>query len=88
MKELVVVTATWCGPCKSYKADVLEDTHAKTQIESRGYKLEILDADKNSEFCIAKGIRGVPATLVMVDGKVEATLMGKQTLESILKELK
>ena len=81
MNKIVVIKASWCGPCKIY-APVIEE--ATSEIKAKGYDVEILDADENSSFCMDHGVRGVPSTLIFKDGKVVRTLVGAQTKEKLL----
>lgn len=84
MDKIVVIKASWCGPCKIY-APVIEE--ATSEIKAKGYDVEILDADENSSFCVDHGVRGIPSTLIFKDGKVVRTLVGAQTKEKLLSEL-
>jgi glutaredoxin len=49
-----LATATWCGPCKTLKAN----------LESEGIEVEMLDIDENSEYVQKMGIRSVPTLIV------------------------
>ena len=84
MNKLVVVKASWCGPCKVY-GPVVEA--AKAEIEAKGYAVEFLDADENRDFCAEHGVRGVPATLIFKDGTVIESLSGAQTKDTLLSKL-
>ena len=85
MNKIVVVKASWCGPCKAYAPVVQEATE---DIKAKGYDVEFIDADENPDFCQTHGVRGVPSTLIFKGGQVASTLVGKKTKEEILAELK
>jgi thioredoxin 1 len=82
MKRVVVLKATWCGPCKVYSPIVEE---AKEDLEYRGFTVETMDVDENQEFVTKHGVRGIPTTLFMEDDKVTHTLIGIKTKDELLK---
>jgi thioredoxin 1 len=84
MNKIVVIKASWCGPCKVYGPVVAEAT---PEINALGYEVETLDADEHGDFCQAHGVRGVPSTLVFHEDKLVKTLVGSQTKERLLSEL-
>ncbi len=84
MNKIVVIKASWCGPCKTY-APVVQD--AIEEIKAKGFHVEFLDADENPDFCQAHNIRGVPSTLIFKDGEVVKTLVGAQSKEKLLSEI-
>jgi thiol-disulfide isomerase/thioredoxin len=83
-KEIVVIKAAWCGPCKAY-APKLEE--AKQTFNSKGYDLRFVDADENPEFCQKHNVRGVPTTLVMDGERVFATWVGATPIDEIVNSL-
>lgn len=84
MKKVVVLKATWCGPCKVY-GPVVEE--AKPEIEAKGYSVETVDVDDNMEFAQKHNVKGVPTTLVMDGDEVIKTLVGNQSKEKLLEVL-
>jgi thioredoxin 1 len=84
MNKVVVVKASWCGPCKAYAPVVQEAT---SDIKAKGFDVEFIDADENGDFCQTHGIRGVPSTLIFKDGEVVKTLVGAQSKEKLLSEI-
>jgi thiol:disulfide interchange protein len=44
---LVMLTATWCGPCQSYKSEVLEPMDRANEFD--GFVFVKLDYDQNKE---------------------------------------
>ena len=53
-----IVTAVWCGPCKSLKASL-----EAAKVDN----IEYIDADKNMEFCAQKGIKSIPTLITEND---------------------
>ena len=42
MKTAKYFTATWCGPCKTFKPVVIE-------LKEEGYSIEIIDIDEHQD---------------------------------------
>lgn len=85
MNKVVVVTASWCGPCKIYKPMLAE---ANSEIEAKGFEVELVDADEQMDRCrTLLNVRGVPTTIIYKDGVETARLVGNQTKEALFKEL-
>lgn len=86
MNKIVVVTASWCGPCKTYKPMLIEND---AEIKATGYEVEIVDADEQMDRCrTTLGVRGVPTTIIYKDGVEISRLVGNQSKEALFKELK
>lgn len=74
--NLVLLTATWCGPCRV----------VKEEIERHGYKnVEVVDIDKCSEAVREFGIRGIP-TLVLFHDHSHELITGVHNILEKLKE--
>ncbi len=76
--------AQWCGPCKAY------DPILHQISETVGDKVEFyeVDVDAEPELSNKFKIRGVPATFIMQNGKIEKSLMGVQNSSTIIELLK
>lgn len=57
LKELVLLSAAWCGPCKVYKP-LLERV-----VPEYGYKLTIVDVGENPEQAIKYRMSSVPTLI-------------------------
>ena len=77
MRELLVFSATWCGPCKSYK-EVLNSTVVPVA------KVQIYDIDESMELAAKYAVRGVPTSILLVDGEIQARKSGGMTKDALL----
>ena len=63
---LIYFTATWCGPCQGYKPTV-------HKIRDEGLiKVHEVDIDNNPAAASQWGVRSVPTTVIVREGKVVA----------------
>jgi len=71
-KDLVIFTASWCGPCKSLKAFMSDNSTVK------GYKeFQILDIEKYPQDARKLGITKVPTSIIFDDkGKIQSRKVG------------
>ncbi len=78
MKKLVVFSAAWCGPCKTYKPILKE-------IKAQGYDVTIYDIDEDKDKSDAAGVRGIPTTLVLDEsGKEVNRLVGMRAKSQLI----
>ena len=78
--EVLLFTATWCGPCKAYKPkfEALAAAHADKA------KFTQVDIDADFEMAAQHSIRGVPTVIVLVDGAVTERASGVDKIENAL----
>jgi len=84
-KSLVVFRASWCGPCKLYQSELdfspaLRDWAASHQ----DVKLYRVNVDDYEEFAAEHKVTSIPATLALLDGKVQEQFTGCKTVTSDL----
>lgn len=75
-KEIVVVSAAWCGNCGTLKNDL---TRAGII-----YKVVNADEEEGMDFCRENGVRGLPTAFVYEDDKIVKTIVGVQKLEEYI----
>lgn len=95
-EKLVVVGATWCGPCRSLKASTLP------ALKAQGYDVEYLDIDNDAEKLAEKysnikrvdgepqkynEFKGVPSIFYIRDGMIIKRETGYKTANHVKKTL-
>ena len=63
MKTIKYFSATWCGPCKTFKS-------VMNEIANDGYAVQYIDIDQSSAIAEQYIIRAVP-TVVIEDNGIE-----------------
>lgn len=76
--------ADWCGPCKM-QMSVLNDL--SSEIEGKG-KICKINVDQNSDLAAEYAVQSIPTLLIISDGKVKKTLIGLQSKEVLLENIK
>lgn len=77
---LLDVYATWCGPCKLMAPElekVAEELGSKCRVGK-------LDSDQNPEWSTRYKVQGLPTTLVIHKGEVQARLEGAHMKDGLL----
>jgi len=80
--SFIKLSSPTCGPCKNYKASFNEFSTKNPKI-----KCFEVDASKELEIAGSFGIRSVPVTIILVDGKEVNRRNGVltvQTLEALI----
>lgn len=83
---LVDFWAPWCGPCQMLKP-IIEELEGEEGIRGK-IKIGELDVDKNQKMAEKYGIMSIPAILIINKGQVVKMLVGSQTKEALIEEIK
>ena len=86
-----LVTADWCPPCQTYKRTTLADESVQRMLRERAIPFYI-DADTQRDdlrtlSSLGLDVRGIPATVIIADGRIVAHPTGVQSkgdIESLL----
>lgn len=78
---VVVFTAPWCGPCKSYKPRL------EAWCKGKGIPLGVVDASVSKDLVLQAGVRAVPTTLFVNEGVIGAVRLTGAVVESNLDTL-
>jgi thioredoxin 1 len=80
MKTAKYFTATWCGPCKTFKP-------VMNEVASEGYSVQILDIDQNKALTQQYNVRSVPTTIIEENGVEVDRFVGAIPKQSVLSRL-
>jgi len=80
MKLVKYFSATWCGPCQTFKPTMEE-------LASEGYNIEFVDVDEQGDLATEFNIRSVPTTVIMENGQEVERLIGAQTKRRMVEVL-
>ena len=80
MKTVKYFSATWCGPCQTFKPTMKE-------LASEGYNIEFVDVDEQGDLATEFNIRSVPTTVIMENGQEVERLIGAQTKRKMVEVL-
>ena len=69
-------TASWCGPCKSFKPIIKE-------LIAEGLPIEIVDIDTNENLARKLNVRSVPTTIIFSDDSEVERFVGAKKKEFI-----
>lgn len=78
-------TATWCGPCKTFKP-VVQEVDAEL-----GIGIRFVDVDEQKDLAQRYGVSGVPTIVVQSGGDVvyrNSGVMSKPQLKQILSQFR
>ena len=76
MKQLLIFSASWCGPCK-----MLKQTLATNNIAVD--KLSIIDVDEAPNLAAEFAVRGVPTLVLLKDGVIINKKTGNMTVSQL-----
>lgn len=80
MKTADYYTATWCGPCKTFKPIILE-------LVSEGYNITLHDVDVERDFAESNNVQSVPTLVISENGEEVDRLVGVQTKQTVISKL-
>lgn len=83
MIEILVFSASYCGPCKS-----MEAAGIYKGLETDGYKVTKIDTEQQKDLADKFGIYAIPTFLILKDGTPVRRVIGARTKDSLLSELK
>lgn len=71
--------ASWCGPCKQYGP-----TFQMVSNEYGGHVQFLkVNTEKNQDLAARLGVRGIPATMMIKDGKITGNIAGAMNYDQL-----
>ena len=80
MKTIKYFSATWCGPCQTFKP-------VMNEIASEGYHVEFIDIDNLSDLASKYNVRSVPTVVIEEGGKEVNRFVGAIPKQQVLQKL-
>ncbi len=80
MKTAKYFSATWCGPCQTFKPTMKE-------IAGEGFNVEFIDIDKSGDVASKYNVRSVPTVVIEENGVEVDRVVGMQTKRVMLERM-
>ena len=80
MKTAKYFTATWCGPCKTFKPIVIE-------LIEDGWSIEILDLDEQQDIAVKYRISSAPTMIIEKNGIEVDRFIGALPKKQVIQKL-
>ena len=80
MKTMKYFSATWCGPCKTFKPIMNE-------IVGEGHSVQFIDVDQSQDLAAKYGVRSVPTTVIEENGMEVDRFIGAISKQQVLQKL-
>lgn len=80
MKTAKYFSATWCGPCQTFKPIMKE-------VAGAGHPIEFIDVDQNNTAATKYNVRSVPTVVIEENGVEVDRVVGMQTKRVMLERL-
>ena len=80
MKTMKYFSATWCGPCKSFKP-------VMNEIASEGYSVQFIDIDQSPNMATQFSVMSVPTVIIEENGVEVDRFVGSMPKQMILEKL-
>ena len=80
MKTIKYFSATWCGPCQTFKP-------VMNEIASEGYSVQFIDIDKSSTIAEQYNVRSVPTVVIEENGSEVDRFIGSIPKQMVLEKL-
>jgi thioredoxin 1 len=80
MKTIKYFSATWCGPCQTFKP-------VMNEIASEGYSVQFIDIDQSSTIAEQYNVRSVPTVVIEENGSEVDRFVGAISKQMVLERL-
>jgi thioredoxin 1 len=80
MKTIKYFSATWCGPCKTFKP-------VMNEIAGEGHSVQFIDIDQQQDLAARYNVRSVPTTVIEENGIEVDRFIGSVSKHQVLGKL-
>jgi len=80
MKTMKYFSATWCGPCKTFKP-------VMNEVAEEGHSVQFIDVDQQQDLAARYNVRSVPTTIIEKDGIEVDRIIGSVSKQQVLSKL-
>ena len=80
MKTIKYFSATWCGPCQTFKP-------VMNEIASEAYSVQFIDIDQSSALTESYNVRSVPTVVIEENGSEVDRFIGSIPKQMVLEKL-
>ena len=80
MKTMKYFSATWCGPCKTFKP-------VMNEIAGEGHSVQFIDIDLQQDLAAKYNVRSVPTTVIEENGIEVDRIVGSVPKQQVLDKL-
>ena len=80
MKTMKYFSATWCGPCQTFKPIMNE-------IAGEGYSVQFIDIDQSSSVAEQYNVRSVPTVVIEENGIEVDRFIGAISKQAVLERI-
>jgi len=81
-----VATASWCGPCQTYKRTTLADERVQAWLDHNAVGI-MIDVDQDKEDAGRLQVRSMPSTYIIKDGTIVTTFTGVVSKKRLMEAL-
>ena len=80
MKTMKYFSATWCGPCKTFKP-------VMNEVAGEGHSVQFIDVDQSQDLAAKHNVRSVPTTVIEENGIEVDRIIGSVSKQQIMSKL-
>jgi|TARA_B100000029_G_scaffold246943_1_gene243866 thioredoxin 1 len=80
MKTMKYFSATWCGPCQTFKP-------VMNEISNEGYSVQFIDIDQSSTLAQQYKVMSVPTVVIEENGTEVDRFVGSVSKQQVLSRL-
>jgi len=80
MKTMKYFSATWCGPCKTFKP-------VMNEVAEEGHSVQFIDVDQQQDLAAKYNVRSVPTTVIEKDGIEVDRFIGSVSKQSVMEKI-